>query len=218
MRLCIVFPASDTSMLGGTMPIQVRLLSNENEVRLAERLNYQAYIVEQGWKITPSNPSGLTVSTDEQGNYLTDSFSKYAEWIGGFQDGELISSLRFVPQVDGKFELERYHALPFGSKFDRNLTREFNRLAISNKARTGDAFVSMIYALIEISIQRKWSCLFTTVKFPEPGILCQKLGMEKEEVGFRYSNSDPNEVHVVWQSLKDPVRNESLLGMLRNFL
>ena len=148
------------------VPYQVEILEKK-DIPLAEKLLYQVYVEEMGWKIKEDNASNLKVIEEKFGNRLTDDFADSAHWFGIFHQEGLIGVQRIVEPVEGKLEAERYIELPKHIKYENPY--EFNRLAIQKNHRASPAVILLFYKEYQYLNSRKKNLAIATTEFPDPG-------------------------------------------------
>jgi len=180
-----------------------RLLKGEHEVRMAQKLVYQVFVEEMDWIPTKDNPSLIRFIEDNDGSKLfVDDFDDVAMWFGSFYNQKLIACWRFCEQKNGKFELERYHAIPEFIRTSKNL--EVTRLVVHPEYR------KRLRVLLDLSqtahkyLGQRFDHTFAAVQFPYPGNVYLKLGLKKaNSKPFKYSYLDKNEVELIFMDFKD---------------
>ena len=193
------------------VPYQVEILGKK-DIPSAEKLLYQVYVEEMGWKIKDDNASNLKKIEEKSGNRLTDDFADSAHWFGIFYNKSLIGVHRIVEPIEGKLETERYIELPKHIK-DEN-PYEFNRLAIQKNHRASPAVILLFYKEYQYLNSKKKNLAISTTEFPDPGNFYLKIGARKAEFKqFKYDEEDQNFVELIcYDFVEEP--KKTILGKL----
>lgn len=167
-----------------------------------EKLLFQVYCQEQDWFPAPLNPSGLIVKELEGEKYLTDNLANSAIWFGVLSEDRIVACHRIVlPNDKNKLEVELYQ------KFTPVLAEisnvcELNRLAVDCDFRRTPVLLLLLLYEFEWMRQIGISRVYTTAKFPEPGEMFVKLGLEYyDHQPFTYEERDKNKVKLLFADI-----------------
>ncbi len=183
--------------------INILQLRNHKEIRLAEKILYDVYIVEQAWDLHANNQSGLKIVEQNGHHYLTDDYREHAVWVGVFDQQALVGCGRIVQRDKNKLlEIERYQinsTLQQKIKFSNypNLV-ELNRSAIQKNYRGQSNWLQLLSYAFQYCYDHQLSAIATTsiskVKKLHHAIKFNRL----ENEDFYYSSLDkyPAEVYL----------------------
>jgi len=187
-------------------------LTSAEDIRQAEKLLYDVYVLEQGWRVVPNNPSNIVVKQCEQSKYyyLTDSYSSKADWYGAVKQGVVVGCFRVLPPKER--ELERYFSLP--PHLMDTKPCELNRLAIGSEYRHS-TFITLI--LKRIAFDHAFSLSHTAYVTAEPPRLSNlylKLGLTETGIRFKYTHDESNMIELLYGQFHN--RHDSTLYKLTN--
>lgn len=174
-----------------------KVLTSKSEVEDALKLIYKVYIEEMQWMPADDNKSGYNIVGDK----LVDDFTDQSTFFGVYDGDQLVATGRVIKPSAELTEISRYF------ETHPKLTKksaEFNRVAISEK------YFSTIAPLMILDIIFEWSFknldaenLVTSVSYPEPGGMLERLGFEKVSDGFQYGPTDFGSVHLFSLDITD---------------
>ena len=190
--------------IGNTLQLghfSFRPLADEGEVEDAQALLHDVYIVEQGWKPLPYNPSRVRVDVRNGRRLLVDRFAKSAHWFGAFHGRELVGCFRVLTYPN--LELSQYIDLP--PSLSSSLATELNRLAIRPDWRQHQLVMPM---LLQVAFEHSFKLghvVYVTAPRQGPAELFVRLGLNSGIVPpFRYNHVEGDLVELLYfDSLSD---------------
>jgi hypothetical protein len=111
--------------------VNIKPLTNQEEINQALKLLYRVYCVEMQWQPPANNPSCYQILYLNDEPILTDKYEQVAQWYGIFDSDQQIGCFRLLPPINNLYELEEYSNI-------NNLPKpgvEIGRLAIESKSR-----------------------------------------------------------------------------------
>jgi hypothetical protein len=188
--------------------IEVKILSSPSEIHSAKHLLYQDYYyyrdITARWIPEEGNPSGLHI--DHSQEIYSDNYDEVATWFGVYISGEIIGCCRLCTRLEGMFEIEHYlkkqkRSLPKDIKQEK-LANELNRCATHEKFRRDIMiFAKLTGFVIEYSLNSNIH-VFSTTGYNDIDRHKQIGYKQCKFAPFRYSESDPNFVDLVYTTDK----------------
>ncbi len=126
--------------------IQVKMLSNAQEIEQACALLYDVYIEQGKWEFSLSNPSKLRVETRNNKKLLIDRFSEKSTWFAAFDKTKMVGCVRLSGlDESGFYEVEGYKSSQIIHQYlPRESCLEMGRVAVSLEYK-GKKIVNMLY-------------------------------------------------------------------------
>jgi len=185
-------PSANTIQLGD---FSFRPLADGDEVEEAQALLHDVYILEQGWKPLPYNPSRVRIEVRNGRRLLVDQLAKGAHWFGAFQRSELVGCFRVLTYPN--LELSRYINLP--SFLASSSATELNRLAIRSDWRQHQLVMPM---LLQVAFEHALTfghMVFVTAPLQGPAELFLRLGLKRGTVPpFKYNHVESDLVELLY--------------------
>ena len=172
-----------------------RALVDGEDVEEAQALLHDVYILEQGWKPLPYNPSRVRVEVRNGRRLLTDRFSREAHWFGAFHGRDLVGCFRVL--TNPNLELSQYIDLP--PFLANSLATELNRLAIRPDWRQHQLVMPI---LLQVAFEHSFKLghvVFVTAPRHGPAELFSRLGLKSGIVPpFRYNHVEGELVELLY--------------------
>lgn len=199
--------------------MNVSLSRNRNDSRKVRSFLYQIYFNELQWSPPADNPSGWKVEegTTDQPRFI-DNFENQAKWIWVSDDDEnILSCCRLITPIEKKLEYELYTPAMIEIESDSSKI-ELNRFAINHKLLNTNLPLKMLYSALEFCTLEKKHFLV----IPTPEVIyeyCVKLGFHcSSHAPFKYSDTDPDSIKLVYLDLQDKVHIEKVRREWRDLL
>jgi predicted GNAT family N-acyltransferase len=190
---------------------EFRKLVTEKEVRSAEKLLYDVYVLETGWVINSNNKSGLKIEKNQYDGslILTDDFSHKAHWFGAFHKKILVACFRVLEYSNNEFEY--YHNLP---EWKESKPCELNRLAVANEYRK-KKFIMLVLMRVSFEFAFNLSAtVFVTAQYPKLSHHYSRLGLIKTGILCKYNDDENYFVELLYYNSKTDNRYSSLLYIM----
>lgn len=197
--------------------INVRFLTDPNEIISAQALVYEMYVNELQWEFKEDNPSQIHKKTLKDGRtILNDVHDKRAKWVGVFHENQLIGCSRICERDEnGRFEVQYY---PHGCQPLHNLLEiksqpklfELNREATHKDFRE-IGLLLMLRFLCNYCITQT-SSIFYAMAIPDMVPIFTTIGWPKiSNIAFKYEAHDPDDATIYFADFK----NGDIFKMLR---
>ncbi|MEZ4872092.1 MAG: hypothetical protein R2827_07575 [Bdellovibrionales bacterium] len=186
-----------------------RVLESESDIDNALGLLYDVYVKEMNWNPSDGNASGYRIVD----NKLYDNFVERSTYFGVYEGDKIISTGRVIHPGNTPVEIGQY--LPNHSVL-QGKTAELNRVAIPRKYFESIAPILLFESIFSWCFENlDAQNLVTTVGYPNPGQLFEKLGFEKASDAFRYGPTDLGDVYL-YSLLNNQTNLMKVLNMLEN--
>lgn len=211
---------------------RVGLVANQEELISCQKLIYDTYVTERGWKPwtdVENNRSGFQVKDSSRGKVLIDKYTPFALQFAGIaqmeSQEEVISCLRLTARKDvidalevGRLDLENYSPFP-SWVLERTNIYELNRSSISPLYRFQYVQVYRLFAKILEYVRDKhkgdeWICI-SSDPYKHMFNFFTSIGAKAVGNEFKFSESDETEARMFAMCSEDC---EQVLDGLQRFI